>query len=84
MFDNLSRCVNLSYPREHCPHHVCPKFSMISERITRPDPAITSERVNLPPGTSRGIFEDSDDDPEYRSDHDIAAGRIPNSTNTVE
>lgn len=57
---------------------------MISERMTRPDPAITSERVNFPPGTSRGIFGDLDDDFEYRSDHDIAAGRIPNRTNTTQ
>lgn len=59
----------------------CPNFSSNSEKMTTPAPPITSERVSLPPGTSWGNFRD-DDRAEYLSDHDIAAGRIPNSTNT--
>lgn len=40
-----------------------------------------SERISLPPGTSCGSFT-AGDELEYLSDHDIAAGRTPNSTNT--
>jgi hypothetical protein len=40
-----------------------------------------SESVSLPPGTSCASFIDEDGF-EYLSDHDIAAGRIPKSTNT--
>lgn len=61
--------------------HRCPKFSNSSEKITHPAPPITSARVNLPPGTTSGSFTDGGGF-EYRSDHDIAAGIIPNSSNT--
>lgn len=40
-----------------------------------------SESVSLPPGTSCGSFTDEGGF-EYLSDQDIAAGRIPKSTNT--
>lgn len=62
--------------------HVRMKFSISSERITYPAPPITRDRVNLPPGTSCGRFEDIEE-LEYLSDQDIAAGRTPNSTRTT-
>lgn len=63
--------------------HVCMKLSSRSETITYPAPPITNERVNRPPGTSSGIFED-EEEPEYLSDQDIAAGRTPNNTRTTQ
>lgn len=63
--------------------HVCMKLSSSSETITYPAPPITNERVNRPPGTSSGIFED-EEEPEYLSDQDIAAGRTPNNTRTTQ
>lgn len=60
------------------------KFSRSSDRITNPDPPIKTARVILPPGTSLGSLKDEVlVELEYRSDHDIAAGRIPNSTSTI-
>lgn len=61
--------------------HGRPNFSSISERMMYPAPPITRDRVSFPPGTIRGIVIDGDE-LEYLSDHDITAGRIPNSTNT--
>lgn len=64
----------------------CWKFSINSERMTHPEPPSTSSRVILPPGTSSGSFTDDDDDDdefEFLSDHDIAAGITPKSTNTT-
>lgn len=61
--------------------HRCPKFSNSSDKITHPAPPITSARVNLPPGTTSGSFTEGGGF-KYRSDHDIAAGIIPNSSNT--
>ena len=49
--------------------------------MTYPAPPIKSERVSFPPGTNWGIIE-GDDEAEYLSDQDIAAGRIPNNTRT--
>lgn len=46
-----------------------------------PATPITRDRVSFPRGTIRGIVIDGDE-LEYLSDHDITAGRIPNSTNT--
>lgn len=60
----------------------CWKFSNNSERITYPEPPRTISRVILPPGTSSGSFTD-DDEFEFLSDHDIAAGITPKSSNTV-
>ena len=51
--------------------------------MTNPAPPITRERVSFPPGTNRGGFGNSDES-EYLSDQNIAAGRIPNSTNTTK
>ncbi|CAK7331877.1 unnamed protein product [Dovyalis caffra] len=42
---------------------------------------MTRERVTFPPGTSCGSLIDGDE-LEYLSDHAIAAGIIPKSTNT--
>lgn len=50
--------------------------------MTNPEHPVTRVRVSLPPGTSSGSFNDVDE-LEYRSDQDIAAGRIPNNTNTA-
>lgn len=58
-----------------------PNFSNTSDRMTHPAPPIMRERLSLPPGTSSGNFTDGDE-LEYRSDQAIAAGRIPNNTNT--
>lgn len=41
-----------------------------------------SERVIFPPGTRYGSLGDCSE-AEDLSDHDIAAGRIPNSTRTA-
>jgi hypothetical protein len=49
--------------------------------MTHPAPPTTSERVSLPPGTNCGNCKAVDELP-YLSDQDIAAGRIPNNTNT--
>jgi hypothetical protein len=57
------------------------KFSSISERMMHPAAPITRERVTFPPGTSCGSLIDVDE-LEYLSDHAIAAGIIPKSTNT--
>lgn len=62
--------------------HARPKFSNNSDSITQPAAPPMSARVTFPPGTSSGILKDGDRESEYRSDHDIAAGRIPNSTST--
>ena len=51
--------------------------------MTPPAHPITRVRVSLPPGTSSGSLNDVDE-LEYRSDQDIAAGRIPNNTNTAK
>lgn len=62
-----------------------PNLSRISEKMTHPAPPTTSERVSLPPGTNCGNFIPTDDElDEYLSDQDIAAGTIPNSTNTIK
>lgn len=61
--------------------HGRPNFSSISERIMYPAPPITRDRVSFPPGTICGTVIGGDE-AEYLSDHDITAGRIPNSTNT--
>lgn len=50
--------------------------------MTYPEPPSTSNRVILPPGTSSGSFTDEDEF-EFLSDQDIAAGTTPKSTNTT-
>jgi hypothetical protein len=60
----------------------CCKFSNNSERITYPELPSTISRVILPPGTSSGSFTDEDEF-EFLSDHDIAAGITPKSSNTI-
>lgn len=60
----------------------CWKLSINSERMTHPEPPSTSSRVILPPGTSSGSFTDEDEF-EFLSDQDIAAGITPKSTNTT-
>lgn len=52
-----------------------------SDKMTQLAPPMTKERESFPPGTSGPTFGNSSE-VEYRSDQAIAAGRIPNSTNT--
>lgn len=51
--------------------------------MTKPAAPMTKAKVRRPPGTM-GLVAGGRQLPEYRSDHAIAAGRIPNRTSTAQ
>lgn len=55
---------------------------MASDVITKPAAPMKKAKVTRPPGTM-GLVDGGRHVPEYRSDHAIAAGKIPNRTSTA-